>query len=99
MKNSRLKADGGSEQGRNRALGMEREINFLGFADYVEPSHAKEQLFRIREDLVQALESKVKVTGADAFYQLRFKVGRHLSQSVPRRPNHVRCPRIERMIE
>jgi len=55
------------------ALEIEREINLMGFADYTVPVASQQVAYENREKLFSEMESKVKVTGAEAFFKLRFK--------------------------
>jgi hypothetical protein len=52
---------------------IEREINLMGFADHTVPVKAEKVSYASREKLVEELESKINVSGADAFFKLRFK--------------------------
>jgi hypothetical protein len=52
---------------------IEREINLMGFADYVEPVGDRQVGFIDKEKLFQELEAKIKVSNADAFFKWRFK--------------------------
>jgi hypothetical protein len=52
---------------------LEREINLMGFADYVEPQTRAKTPFKSPEELFREMESKIRVSGADAVHRLRFK--------------------------
>ncbi len=52
---------------------IEREINLMGFADYTVPARVQQVGYASKEKLFSELESKVNVTGAEAFFKLRFK--------------------------
>jgi hypothetical protein len=60
-------------RGDNVAVEIEREINLMGFADYTVPAKVQQVAYESKEKLFNELESKVKVTGAEAFFKLRFK--------------------------
>ena len=65
-----------SGKGRSGAVvseAIEREINMMGFADYTVPTRAKEACFADKERLFAELENRITVSGAEAFFKLRFR--------------------------
>jgi hypothetical protein len=67
-------APGRSANDRSKvAEQIEREINLMGFADYVEPVGGQQVAFSDKEKLFQELEAKIKVSNADAYFKWRFK--------------------------
>lgn len=65
------KARQGAE-GQGVAEAIEREINLMGFADYVVPVKDS-PAYENKEKLFEEMESKIKVAGLDGFVRLRFK--------------------------
>jgi hypothetical protein len=62
----------GGESGKLVAEEIEREINLMGFADYTVPAKAP-QSYGNREALFRELEEQMRVSGAEAFFKMRFK--------------------------
>jgi len=60
-------------RGGKVAVEIEREINLMGFADYTVPAKSQMVTYESKEKLFREIESKIKVTGAEAFFKLRFK--------------------------
>ena len=48
---------------------LERQFNLMGMADYVVPDKTP----RVSDELLSAMESQIKVVGADALYSVQFK--------------------------
>ena len=61
----------------NIAQAIEREINLMGFADYTVPAKARTVSYESKEKLFEQVESKIKVSGVDAFFKIRFKHEAH----------------------
>jgi len=59
---------------REQATGeMERELSLMGFAAHTVPKGAQKASFESRERLVEQMENRIKVSGAEAVFKLQFQ--------------------------